>query len=395
MESINEASFMANKRMLYPDIDTPVLLVDLDKLDENIREMTQVAKDAGVKLRPHIKVHESSEIAKMQIEAGAIGIEVGPITMAEAMAESGINDILVAHPGYYGGHKYETLKRLLGKRRLKLTIVVDMYEQAEGVSRAGQEVGREVPLIIKVDTNTNATGLPRYGVLPGEPALQLAKQLSLLPHIKLLGVYSHEIGGSEGPAKMAFKTAEQLTETARLIKKEGLNIEHVSTGASPTFRHTCRYIKDGRFSDITEIHPGSCVLGDISYLTTGGNLSMDTCAASVLVTVMSTAHSDWVVIDTGYKTFGSLEVKALETWRGMPSRGAVKGRPDLFFGFLCAETTMVYYTDPKKRNLSIGDRLEIIPNSEITVSNTKDVMYGVRKGRIEHVFKVDARGRGV
>jgi D-serine deaminase-like pyridoxal phosphate-dependent protein len=93
MESIKESSFMANKGMLYPDIDTPALLVDLDKLDENIREMTQVAKDAGVKLRPHIKVHESSEIAKMQIEAGAVGIEVGPISMAEAMprAESMIS----------------------------------------------------------------------------------------------------------------------------------------------------------------------------------------------------------------------------------------------------------------------------------------------------------------
>ncbi len=373
MESIKEVSLIAKKRALYPDIDTPALLVDLDKLDENIKEMTQVAKDARVKLRPHIKVHESSEIAKMQIEAGAVGIEVGPIGMAEAMAQGGINDILVAHPGYYGGHKYETLKRLLGKRGLKLSIVVDMFEQAGGISRAGQEVGRRVPVIIKVDTNTNATGLPRYGVLPGEPALQLAKKLSLLPYIKLLGVYAHEIGGTEGPVKMALKTAEQLTETARLLKKEGLNIEHVSTGASPEFRHTCRDIKEGRFPEVTEIHPGSCALGDISYLTMGGNLSMDTCAACVLATVMSTAHSDWVVIDTGYKTFGSLEVKALKTWKGMPPMGAVKGRPDLFFGFLCAETTMVYYTDPERRNLSIGDRLEIIPNSEITVSNTKDV----------------------
>jgi len=386
---------MAKEEVPYPSIDTPALLVDMDKLEENIREMTQVATDAGVRLRPHIKVHESSEIAKMQIEAGACGIEVGPIGMAEAMAEGGINDILVAHPGFYGRHKYEMLKKLLSKPGFKLIIVVDMFDQAENISQAGQEVGKKVPLLIKIDTNTNATGIPRYGVLPGEPALKLAKKLRQLPGIEFIGIYGHEIGGTEGPAKMAFKTASQITETAKLLRREGFKIEHVSTGASPEFRHTCRYIKEGKFPEITEIHPGSCVLGDISYLTMGGNLSLDTCVASVLVTVMSTSYQDWVVIDTGYKTFGSAEVKALKTWKGWPPAGVVKGRPDLFFGFVCAETTMVYYTDPKKRNLSIGDRLEIIPNNEIIVSNTKDQMYGVRNGKVERVFQVNARGRGV
>lgn len=53
----------------YPSLDTPAVLVDMDKLETNIKEMSQLAADAGVKLRPHIKVHGSAFIAKLQIEA--------------------------------------------------------------------------------------------------------------------------------------------------------------------------------------------------------------------------------------------------------------------------------------------------------------------------------------
>lgn len=378
----------------YPEIDTPAVLVDLDKLEANIKEMTQTANEAGISLRPHLKVHGCAEIAKMQIGAGACGIEVGPIGQAEAHAKEGINDILIAHPAYYSGKKYQTLKKLLRMKDLKLQLVFDMYEQAETISRAGQEAGVKVPVLIKLDTNTLATGLPRFGQILGKSALKLAMAIKDLPGVRLVGLYAHEIGGAEGPGKMARKTAEQVCETAKMFRRKGFELEHVSTGASPAFRHTCRYIKEGRFPEITEVHPGSCVFGDVSYFTMGGNKSLDTCAATVLVTVSGTSHSDWCVIDTGYKTFGSLEVGGYKKWKGMISRGVVKGRPDLFNGFLCAETTMVYYRDPTKK-ARVGERFEIIPNSMITVSNTKDVLYGVRNGQVEKVFKVTARGRGV
>ncbi len=101
----------------YSSLDTPVVLLDMNKLEANIREMSQLVAEVGVKLRPHTKVHESALIAKMQIEAGACGIEVGAIGQAEAMAEGGIDDILIAHP-FYGDHKLEILERLLNKPKL-------------------------------------------------------------------------------------------------------------------------------------------------------------------------------------------------------------------------------------------------------------------------------------
>ncbi|GAI01353.1 unnamed protein product, partial [marine sediment metagenome] len=101
--------------VLYPTVDTPCVLLDLNTLEANMKDMYQRADEAGVKFRPHIKVHESALIAKLQIGAGAYAVEVGPIGQAEAMADQGVSDVLVAHPGYYGGPKGEILKKLLTK----------------------------------------------------------------------------------------------------------------------------------------------------------------------------------------------------------------------------------------------------------------------------------------
>lgn len=122
---------------LFPFLDTPALLLDMDKLEANVREMSNIAADTGIRLRSHTKVHECAYIAQLQIEAGACGIEVGNVDQAECMAEEGIDDIIVAHP-FYGDLKLEKLKRLLSKPKLRLCVVVDMIEQAQGISQTGQ-----------------------------------------------------------------------------------------------------------------------------------------------------------------------------------------------------------------------------------------------------------------
>ncbi len=382
----------------YPSLETPAVLVDLNTLEANIREMSQLATQAGVKLRPHCKAHESASIARMQIEAGAYGIEVGPVGQAEAMAEQGISDIIIAHPGFYGVTKGNILKKLLNKPGLKLTIVVDMLEQAEIISEVGQAVGKKVPLLIKIDLGRSS----RYGVLPGKPVLSLAKRLRQLPGIELVGIYGHEIGAKPTPEsqdEVAFEAATIMTENARMLRKEGIPIEHVSVGSSTTFRSTCRFIKEAKFTEITEIHPGQCVIGDILYMKLGGN-TRETCAVTVLTTVMSTSHPDWAIIDAGYKTFGADSLIAERDtpgfwWQGRPSFGSVQKRLDLWFGRLSAETSCLYYTDPDpKKKLHIGQQLEIVPNNATLVINIHDQLYGVRNGMVEKVISVTGGRRG-
>jgi D-serine deaminase-like pyridoxal phosphate-dependent protein len=387
---------MTEQKIPYPSLDTPAVLVDLNSLEANIREMSQLAAEVGVRLRPHVKVHENASIARMQIEAGACGVEVGTVGQAEAMAEQGIDDIVVAHPSFYGGLKGEMLKKLLNQSLLKLTVMVDMFEQAEIISQVAQAVGKKISVLIKVDLGRSS----RYGVLPGEPILNLARKLRQLPGINLVGIYGHEMGVKPTPEsknEIALETATIMTEAARMLRQAGIAIDHVSVGASPTFRSTCRFMKEGKFAEITEIHPGQCVIGDIKYMKGGGN-AREACAVTVLTTVMSTSHSGWAVIDAGYKTFGADSlIEYRDTpgffWDGKPSFGSVQGRPDLWLGRLSAETSCLDYVDPGKK-LSFGERLEIVPNNATLVVNIHDRIYGVRNGAVEKVIPVTGRGRG-
>ncbi len=389
---------MTERKTAVSELATPCIIIDLDVLERNIAAMTRLGREAGVRLRPHTKIHECPEIARMQIAAGACGIEVGAIERALCMAEAGIDDILIAHP-FYGGHKLAVLRRLLGIPGLKITVIADMIEQAEGISRVGKELALKIPLLLKLNT-----GGDRFGVPPGGPALALARQLCRLPGIAFQGLYAHESGGKptrESLEEVARQTATQTAEIARLLAREGIPVSHVSVGASPTLRAACELLKSGGFPEITEIHPGHCTVGDIWHVRALAN-PPEACAAAVLCSVMSAVDPRQVIVDAGYKIFGA---DSLIQYRdqpgffreGRPSYGAVRGRDDLYLERMSAETAVVQYADPDTaKPLRIGDRLEIVPNNATLAISTQDRIFGVRNGTVERVFTVAGRGgRGV
>ena len=388
---------MSPTNVPYATLDTPAVLIDMDKMESNIKEMLHAASEAGVKVRPHVKIHQCPEIAKMQIAAGAHGIEVGLIDQALVMADAGIDDIVIAHP-FYGDRKFEKIKMLLAKHpKLKLAAVVDMVEQAEGLSKVGAALNRKIPVHIKVDT-----GIKRYGVLPGAPVLKLAKQIQQLPGVELVGIYAHESGApptEEGVTRVALECGAVTAEMARMLRREGFAIQHVAVGASPTHFVTCRFIKEGILKDITELHPGQRFIGDITYML-GRGCIREKCALTMLTTVVSTSHHEYVVIDAGFKAFGSESMIGRRDtpgfyWNNMASFGSVQGRNDLWLGRLGAESGWLYYKDPATQDrLQLGDRLEIVPNSASLVLNIHDMAYGVRNGAIEREFRIAGRGQG-
>jgi len=379
-------------------LDTPIVLIDMDNLEANIKEMSQLSSEVGVRLRPHTKAHECPFIAKLQINAGACGIEVGTVDRAECMIDAGIDDILIAHP-FYGKQKLGILKKYFKKPNLNLTLVVDMFEQAKFIDKFGQKINKKIPVLLKIDLSS---GDARFGVPFGAPALNLAKKITQqLSSIQLKGIYAHESGvepTKEGVNKAAFESASLMSEMAQLLKKGGINIEHVSVGASPTFRATCHYLKENKFPEITEIHPGHCAIGDIWHTKNLGN-KREACAATVLATVISTSNLDYFVIDAGYKTFGKDSLIAYKEepgfyWRGKPSFGSIQGRTDLWLGSLSAETACIYYTDSNinsEKRLKLGERLEIVPNNSTLTINLQTQLYGVRNGILEKIISVKGR----
>ena len=378
-------------------LDTPIVLIDMDKLEANIKEMSKLSAEAGVKLRPHTKSHECPFIAKLQISAGACGIEVGTVDRAECMIDEGIDDILIAHP-FYGKQKLEIIEKYLKKPNLKLTLVIDMFEQAKFIDKFGQKINKKIPVLLKIALNDKD---PRFGVPFGEPALNLAKKLTQLSNVQFKGIYAHESGvepTEEGANKAAFDSASLMSEIARLLKKEGINIDHVSVGASPTFRATCNYLKENKFSEITEIHPGHCIIGDIWHTKSLGN-KREACAATVLTTVISTSNLEYFVVDAGYKTFGKDSLIAYREeqgffWKGKPNFGSIQGLSDLWLGSLSAETACIFYMDlniNNKKRVKLGERLEIVPNNSTLVINLQTQVYGTRNGIIEKVISVKGR----
>jgi len=382
---------MTQNNVPFPSLETPAILVDMDKLEANIKEMAQLAATARVKLRPHCKSHKSPYICKLQLAEGAIGISASKLSEAAVMADEGIEDIMIVHP-FYGEHKLERLKRLLNKPKLRVSVVVDMIEQAEGISQVGQAVDRKVPVLLKIDT-----GVKRFGCLPGEPALNAAKAVCQLPGIELVGILTHEAVEEErtveGIARIAYESAAVMAGTAKMLEQVGIQIQIVAVGATPTARFTCRYTP--YFPEITEIHPGAYVFGDWMLINAFCKTE-DTCSATVLTTVVSTPSPDRAAVDAGAKTLGLDPLLRLR-WKpdyfidGKPSYGSIKGRPDLRLERLTDEIGIVRLTDPKKA-VNIGDRLEILPNHISYAVNLHDKMYGIRDSVVEREIPILCRG---
>ncbi len=386
---------IVKQNVIYPELNTPCLLLDLDILEANIKEMSDLAREGGVKIRPHIKVHDCAEITKMQIAAGACGVEVGNVDQAAALAEEGIYDTWIAHP-FCDDVKFQMLQKLLTDHpKIKLAIVVDMVVHGEGLSKVGQTVGRKIPVIIKIDT-----GVGRYGVLAGAPTLELAKKLSKLPGIQVMGIYAHESGLQPTEAattKGTLEVGSLMIDSARMLRENGFDIEEVTIGASPTFRSTCRLMKEGLLKGITEIHPGGNVIGDIGYMKAYA-CKMEQIALTVLTTVQSTSHPGHCIINAGAKSLTNDAIIGRRDdpgffWDGKPSFGVIKGRPDLWLGRLGGESGWLYYKDPSKP-LTVGERIEIVPNNSTVIINMHDKLYGVRNGKVEKVIKVTGAGLG-
>lgn len=362
---------------MFPELDTPALLIDLDIMERNLREMAEAARAGGKKLRPHTKTHKSPWVAHRQLKHGATGITVAKLGEAEVMADAGIEDILIAYP-IYGEAKLERLGRLI-KRCREVRVSTDSVEVAEGYARLGRALGRDVQAYLEVDT-----GLGRCGHAPGEETRRVAREMAALTGVRLIGVMTHAGHGYTADRaareRVAREEGEMLVATARELRdQDGIEVREISTGSTPTAR------PGARVPGVTEIRPGTYVFNDAGQLAIE-TATLETCAASILVTVVGRPAADRAIVDGGSKVFTS-DMRA-----GAQTHGVVIGRPDLELFKLSEEHGWMRLTDPG-RELKIGERLRIIPNHICPCVNLQDEIYGTRAGEVEQVIPVLARGK--
>jgi D-serine deaminase-like pyridoxal phosphate-dependent protein len=357
-------------------IDTPALLFDLDQVERNVAAMADVAREAGVALRPHVKTHKSPEISRMQAEAGARGLTVAKLGEAEVMADAGFDDLLIAYP-IVGEIKLGRLAGLLARAEIRVSL--DTLEVAEGLGRLGARLGREVPVLVEVDS-----GLHRMGRPPGEPSASLAREVARVPGVELVGLLTHaghayRASDARELRSIAEREASVLLETAELCARTGLEIREISVGSTPTARIAATV------PGVTEIRPGTYVFNDVQQLRLGV-ATTEACAARALVTVVARPTAERFLVDGGTKSFSS------DGGDGppFPGRGLVIDRPDLLLDFMTEEHGVGHIAGGG--DVSIGERLQVVPLHVCSCVNLFDVAFGIRGDRVDHEIAIEARG---
>ncbi len=196
-------------------INTPCLIIDIDKLKHNLCSMQEYALQAGVGVRPHCKTHKCSRIAKLQIEAGAIGISAAKLSEAEVLIDQGISNILITSP-IVSAPKLNRLTQYL-KKAPELLLVLDNIENADALNQIGHTLNKTIQVLIDLDP-----GIGRTGISPKD-ALDFARSLQKKSWLNVQGIQCYagnlqHVSDYHERKALSLKTMEMASDTFRSLK---------------------------------------------------------------------------------------------------------------------------------------------------------------------------------
>ena len=368
---------MADIGVRVEDLDTPVQVVDLDKLETNIRAMQAAIDATGARLRPHVKTHKIPEIARLQIAAGAHGIAVSKVAEAEVFAAAGFDDIVVAYP-VVGPAKWRRLAEMA--RAHRVTVNVDSAIAARGLSDAATAAG--TTLLVQIDVDT---GFRRCGVQPDD-AESLCRVAMALPGLELDGITTHRSAffpdhGGRPVADLGREEGEIMVALARRLRAAGVPIREVTCGSTPTAAAAAAV------PGVTEVRAGTYVFGDLIMAGVGA-MAREDISLTIISTVQSRPHAGRATVDGGMKTFmGEAFPSPPKFLKGF---GEAVDLP-VHLEALTEEHGLVALTPEIQPE--VGDRIAFFPNHVCTTVNLSDEVVGVRHGRVEVVWPVAARGK--
>ena len=351
------------------DLDTPSLVLDLAAFERNVSKMAGFMAQRGANLRPHVKTHKCSEIAKRQIQAGARGLTCAKLGEAEAMADAGIRDLLIANQ-IVGKVKIQRLVELA--RRSDVIVAVEAPPNAQEIADAASAAGLQINAIIEVEV-----GMGRCGAVPGEEAFALARAMLKMDGIRFRGVMGYEghavlVPDFEEKTRIARESAAALVGVAEDLRANGIPCEIVSAGGTGTYMIT------SHVPGITEIQAGSYVVMDTTYRAVVPDFEN---ALSILSTVISRRGDERIITDMGKKA-------ATEEF-GLPE---LRDVPTARLAALSEEHGKLEVLDPACP-LEPGDKVQFTPSHCCTTINLHDEYFCVRGGRLEAVWPIDARGK--
>ena len=350
--------------MHISELDTPVPVIDLDKVEKNITRLQDYLDKHGINARPHIKTHKLPALAYKQLEAGAIGITCQKISEAAVMAAAGIKDILITY-NIIGQAKVEPLAQLA--KQVTLSVAIDNTVALETIAKAARQARKSIKILIEFESGNN-----RVGVQTAQAALDLAKEIKEKDWLEFEGLMTYPCGE---------QAATFIKEAKPLFKVAQIKINTVSAGGTPTMWQV------HEVEGVTELRAGTYIYHDRNIVGSGA-ASLDECALHVHAMVVSRPTDDRAVIDAGSKTLSSDLIKPA-FGKGY---GLVLEYPEAHIYKLNEEHGIIDLSACQNKP-EVGEVIRIVPNHVCVVTNLHDEIVMHRNGVVEGIWPVWARGK--
>ena len=354
--------------MPVEQLETPVLVIDMDALEQNIEVIAGHYRDKHIRLRPHGKNHKSPRILAMQVAAGGTvgGVCAAKVSEAEVFVDAGADNVLVANQVVDA----DKIRRLaLLARRVETMVAVDAETQIERLAAGAGAVGATLGVVIEIDTV-----MRRAGVRSIDHAVALARVASAMPNLRFRGVMSHQVPLVRSPDRArrfaeGGRSIERVLEAKKAIEAVGIPVDVVSTGESWTYDVAATY------PEVSEIEGGTYVVMEVPY----AYMREFRFAARVMGRVYARPDA--------HTAIGDVPIDAI---------GAPNGAPTLEGLDNVAVTGIdhhgVVLSGGGVRSLEVGAHFFLLTHQQDITVNRWDRLVGVRDGVVETIFETSARG---
>ena len=356
-------------------LETPVPVVDLDRMSMNLDRMAAYATLHGLRLRPHVKTHKSPRIAAEQLRHGAVGLTCATLREAELMSEV-CDDLLIAYPPV-GAARLERLARL--PQDVRVGVAADDAAALSALSLAAKLGRRNFDVYVEVDV-----GMHRVGVSNPDKAVSLARAVNDCTGLSFAGLLFYPGHIRQNVDEQGSSLSELTASVAKYtdaLRDAGMPPRVVSGGSTPAAWRM------HEVAGVSEVRPGTYVYNDRTTATMGA-CDWEDCALTVLATVVSTAVKGQAVIDAGSKALGREPLRAEGD-----GYGVVLTHPEVIVSRMSEEHGILDLSKTAWRP-KLGEQVRVIPNHVCIVVHNFDEVIGVRGHAVETRWPVAARGRG-
>lgn len=360
-------------------LDTPCLVVDEEGLKRNIQTMQAHMAAFGKQLRPHAKTHKCSHIAKMQMDAGCVGICVAKASEAEVLVKKGLHDVLITSP-VVTDQKIERLMDCLSLAP-QLMVVIDNPANAKKLNQSAKERNLELNVLVDVDPGPGRTGV----VL--KEGLTIGKLIQTLPALHLRGVQSYagfaqHIPSFEERYKTSLDCMGQVAGVVRQFRKADLPCEIFTGSGTGTYEIDCR------IPELTDLQTGSYTMMDAEYSSIGSSQNPSRFekfppSLTMLTSVISANHDDFVTVDAGLKALYH---------HGATSYVLRPADLDCQYDWWGDEHGKIAFKNRSKKP-GLGEVLELVVSHCDPTVNLFDILYFTSNDIVTGVWPIDMRGK--